>query len=73
MNEICGNIDDVNESNDLLDCLVLAHKFFERHLCGQESLDALYGKYGTGEFDAEEYGGNENSLFTMMDFCLYPR
>ena len=73
MNEICDNIDDTNECNTLLDCLVLAHKFFERNLCCQNDLDALYEKYGQGGFDVEQYGGNENALFTMMEFCLYPR
>lgn len=73
MNEICDNIDDTNECNTLLDCLVLAHKFFERNLCCQNDLDALYEKYGQGGFDVEEYSGNENALFTMMEFCLYPR
>lgn len=73
MNEIIGNVDDLNESNTMLDCLVLAHKFFERHLCGSSDLDALYEKFGQGGFDADEYQGNENTIFSMMDFCLYPR
>ena len=38
-----------------------------------EDLEALYEKYGQGGFDVEEYSGNENALFTMMEFCLYPR
>lgn len=73
MNEIIGNVDDLNESNTFLDCLVLAHKFFESELSGTGDLDELYRKFGQGDFDAEEYAGNENSLFSMMDFCLYPR
>ncbi|VEU43788.1 unnamed protein product [Pseudo-nitzschia multistriata] len=73
MNEIVGNVDDLNESNILLDCLVLAHKFFEQHFSGTSDLDELYNKFGQGDFDAEDYAGNENSIFAMMDFCLYPR
>ena len=73
MNEIIGNVDDLNESHALLDCLVLAHKFFEEHLCGTSDLNAMYEKFGQGDFNAEEYGGNENALFSVMNFCLYPR
>ena len=73
MNEITGNVDDLNASNTMLDCLVLAHKFFERHLSGTSDLDTLYEKFGQGGFDADEYAGNENTIFEMMDFCLYPR
>ena len=73
MNEIIGNVDDFNESHTLLDCLVLAHKFFECYLCGTSDLDALYEKFGQGDFNAEECGGNENIFFSMMDICLYPR
>lgn len=73
MNEITGNVDDLNASNTMLDCLVLAHKFFEFNLCGTSDLDGLYEKFGQGGFDADEYLGNENTIFSMMDFCLYPR
>ena len=73
MNEITGNIDDLNESNAMLDCLVLAHKFFEHDLRGTDDLDEMYEKFGHGGFDVEEYGCNENTIFSMMDFCLYPR
>lgn len=73
MNEITGNVDDLNASNTMLDCLVLAHKFFEQDLCGTSDLDAMYEKFGGGGFDADEYLGNENTVFEMMDFCLYPR
>lgn len=73
LNEISGNVDDLNSSNSMLDCLVLAHKFFERDLCATSDLDALYEKIGNTEFDVDEYGGNESAIFSMMDFCLYPR
>jgi len=73
MNEITGNIDDLNESNAMLDCLVLAHKFFEHDLRGTDDLDEMYEKFGHSGFDIEEYGCNENTIFSMMDFCLYPR
>ena len=73
MNEITGNVDDLNASNTILDCLVLAHKFFEHDLSGTSDLDALYKKFGQGDFDADDYLGNESTIFSMMDFCLYPR
>lgn len=73
MNEIVGNVDDLDASNTILDCLVLAHKFFERRLSDTSDLDTMYEKFGNSSFDADEYSGNENTLFSMMDFCLYPR
>lgn len=73
MNEITGNVDDMDASNTMLDCLVLAHKFFECNLSGTSDLDDLYEKFGQSCFDADEYLGNENTIFSMMDFCLYPR
>lgn len=75
MNELCNDIDDLKESNTLLDCIVLAHKFFEYEMSSRDSLNDLYVKFGgqDAEFDADEYSANENALFTMMDFCLYCR
>jgi hypothetical protein len=71
MSELC-EVDDLEESQALLDCVVLAHKFFERDLSALEDL----GTNGISFFrkwDIEEYVDNETTVFMMMDFCLYPR
>jgi serine/threonine protein kinase len=68
-----GGIENLEESQMLLDCAVLAHKFFEQHLSGRELVDELYQHFAKTEFDPEEYGNNESTTLMMMDFCLYPR
>jgi hypothetical protein len=70
-----NDMDDLKESSALLDCTVLAHKFFEQHLCGSSDLEDLYHCFSNGlqEWDADLYAENESTLFMMMDFCLYPR
>jgi serine/threonine protein kinase len=74
MADLNDDIDDLEESSVLLDCTVLAHKFFEQHLCGVSDIDAMYQHFASGqEFDVESYAENESTLLLMMDMCLYPR
>lgn len=65
------DVDDMNNSQALLDCIILAHKFFERHLTDLEELESEGGKFE--DWDIDEYVDNESTLFMMLDFCLYPR
>lgn len=65
------DVDDMENSQALLDCIVLAHKFFERHL---SDLEALQGSGGRFEgWNVDEYTDNEGTLLMMLDFSLYPR
>jgi serine/threonine protein kinase len=74
MAELCDDVDDLDESLVLLDCTVVAHKFFEQHLCGKSDIDDMYQHFASGrEFDVDAYGENESTLLLMMDMCLYPR
>jgi serine/threonine protein kinase len=77
MAELVGNdvIDNLADCSTLLDCTVLAHKFFEQHLCCASDLERLYQHFSNGraEWDSDAYAENESTLFMMMDFCLYPR
>jgi serine/threonine protein kinase len=71
MSELC-DVDDLNESPQaLLDCVVLAHKFFERDFTDLKELPSLHSLFA--KWDLDEYVDSESTLFMMMDFCLYPR
>jgi hypothetical protein len=70
MSELC-DVDDIREPQGLMDCVVLAHKFFERHLTDLTELSVEYSMFEN--WDLDEYIDNEGTLFMMMDFCLYPR
>ncbi|KAL3917785.1 MAG: hypothetical protein SGARI_007631, partial [Bacillariaceae sp.] len=75
MGEVCDDVDDLVESTVLLDCIVVAHKFFERHYSDPEELEArMYSHFAAGAgFDLEDFSENESTLLMMMDMCLYPR
>eukprot|EP00980_Cylindrotheca_fusiformis_P017141 scaffold5276_cov134-Cylindrotheca_fusiformis.AAC.8 len=64
-------VDDMNENQTLLDCIVLAHKFFELHLSNLEELQDSGGRFEGWDLDG--YADNEGTIFTMLDFSLYPR
>ena len=66
------DVDDTEESQILLDCIVLAHKFFERHLSDLADLSNSGGKRFEN-WDTDQYVDNEGTLFMMLDFSLYPR
>jgi hypothetical protein len=69
-------IDDSSSSQALVDCVLLAHRFFELEL---PDLDELKNqdKEGKGSvFDnwtVEGYVDNEAALLYLLDYCLYPR
>jgi serine/threonine protein kinase len=68
-----GGIDDISENQTLLDCIVVAHKFFETDLSRRQDVNAMYQQFAKTDFDVNEFSNNEETLFMMMDFCLYPR
>ena len=72
ISQLEDNIDDLKESQALLDCIVLAHKFCERHLTNLHELPSEGGPRFRN-WDVDQYVDNESTLFMMMDFCLYPR
>lgn len=68
------SLDDLSESQGLVDCVVLAARFFEKeafHLSWVESLNT--GVLKKCHWDAETYIDNEYTIFMLLDFCLYPR
>jgi serine/threonine protein kinase len=72
MEELDDELDDIKESSTLLDCVVLAFRFWERDLLDLEDLE----ERTTGSFaswNQTEYTDNEATIFLMLDYCLYPR
>mmetsp|Transcript_29483 Transcript_29483/g.54028 ORF Transcript_29483/g.54028 Transcript_29483/m.54028 type:complete len:469 (-) Transcript_29483:292-1698(-) len=70
--EIDDTLDNIKESQTLLDCVVLASKFFEPELPNLEELEEeTSGSFSNWSLD--EYVDNESTIFMLMDFCLTPR
>jgi serine/threonine protein kinase len=67
------DVDDIKESQALLDCCVLAHKFFEKDLVDLTELEEETTSGFFKDWETEQYADNEGTIFMMMDFCLYPR
>jgi serine/threonine protein kinase len=70
--QLDDDLDDITQSQSLLDCVVLAHRFWETEVYNLKELDAT-NKGIFGSWSLEEYIDNEATLFMIMDYCLYPR
>mmetsp|Transcript_6151 Transcript_6151/g.7969 ORF Transcript_6151/g.7969 Transcript_6151/m.7969 type:complete len:296 (+) Transcript_6151:3-890(+) len=84
MEQLDDAIDDYKNNNNsesqaLLDCVVLAHRFFEvdaidlNELEQENEEDAKTKKGVFGGWSLSEYIDFESTLFMLLDFCLYPR
>ena len=71
MEQLDDTLDD-DHSQTLLDCVVLAHRFFEVHVLDLEDM-ADQDKGLFANWTLEEYVDNEATLFMILDYCLYPR
>jgi serine/threonine protein kinase len=69
MSQLCDMEDPDDQA--FLDCIVLAHKFFERHLTDIRELNEAHASFEN--WDIEGYVDNEGTVFMLLDFCLYPR
>ena len=65
------DVDDMDSSQALLDCIVLAHKFFELELTDLNQLSEASKRFES--WDVDEYADNEGTIFMLLDFCLLPR
>ncbi len=66
--------DDLSESQALCDCVVLAHQFFEREIWSLQAMEELdSGIFREFDWCSERYVDTEETIFMLMDFCLYPR
>ena len=72
--EVETNIDDLQESQALVDCVVLAHKFFEKEVWNLRAIEQFdEGIFSTLDWSLRKYSDNESTIWMVMDFCLYPR
>jgi len=69
--EIDDMIDNLKESQGLLDCVVLANRFFEVELLDLVTLNETVPSFS--DWSLDEYLDTENTLFVLMDYCLLPR
>lgn len=73
MEQLDDTLDDgIANSQTLLDCVVLAYRFFEAHVLDLEEM-AVQDKGLFANWNLEEYIDNEATLFLILDYCLYPR
>ena len=69
------DIEKVNESQSLLDCVILASKFFEQDLIDLSQIEHDLKKKNRqfANWKKEVYINTENTIWMLMDFCLFPR
>ena len=75
MEQLDDELDDIANTQTLLDCVVLACRFYEEELISLQELEEDDGGYFTSfkGFDIETYRDNETAIFSIMDYSLYLR
>jgi serine/threonine protein kinase len=69
--QLDDTIDDLNQSQGLLDCVVLASRFFEIHLLDLNEVSGCSQSFS--DWDLESYLDTESTIWMLMDYCLLPR
>ena len=68
------DIEKVKKSQSLLDCVILASKFFEQDLIDLSQLEYMKQKNQYfANWKKDVYINTENTIWMLMDFCLFPR
>jgi len=70
--QLDDTLDDLAASQSLLDCIVLAYRFWELEVVDLHAMDSA-DKGSFAKWSLEEYVDNEATIFMIMDYCLYPR
>eukprot|EP01082_Thalassiosira_pseudonana_P001707 g956.t1 g956 contig10:1070745-1072186(-) len=75
MEELDDEMDDITNTQTLLDCVVVASRFYEEELLSLEELCDDGGEYYKSfkDFDVDTYRDNEAALFMSLDYCMYMR
>lgn len=75
MEELDDELDDIANTQTLLDCVVVASRFYEEDLICLEELEEDDGGYYPSfkNFDVETFRDNEMAIFSSMDYSLYIR
>mmetsp|Transcript_23132 Transcript_23132/g.38112 ORF Transcript_23132/g.38112 Transcript_23132/m.38112 type:complete len:438 (-) Transcript_23132:64-1377(-) len=71
MEQLDDDIDNISETQTLLDCIIIANKFYEQELIDVDSLAEEYPSFRN--FDIDSYRDNEVALCSLTDYCLYLR
>ena len=71
MEQLDDELENISETQTLLDCIVIANKFYEQELIDVDSLAEEYPSFQN--FDLNSFRDNEFALCSLMDYCLYLR
>ena len=71
MEQLDDELDNITETQTLLDCIIIANKFYEQELIDIDSLAEEYPSFG--DFDIDTFRDNEVALCSLMDYCMYLR
>ena len=71
MAQLDDEIDNISETQTLLDCIIIANKFYEQELIDIDSLSEEYPSFEN--FDIDTFRDNEVALCSLTDYCLYLR
>eukprot|EP00984_Skeletonema_dohrnii_P012687 scaffold5184_cov119-Skeletonema_dohrnii-CCMP3373.AAC.1 len=71
MEQLDDELENISETQTLLDCVIIANKFYEQELIDIDSLAEEYPSFQ--DFDIDTFRDNEVALCSLMDYCLYLR
>ena len=69
MEQLDDEMEDIANTQTLLDCVIVASRFYEEELLDLEGLDSGSFK----DFDIDTFRDNEGAILSIMDYCLYIR
>jgi len=75
MEQLDDELEDIANTQTLLDCAVVASRFYEEELISLEELEEDNGEHYPSfkDFDVETFRDNEGAIFSIMDYSLYLR
>mmetsp|Transcript_42398 Transcript_42398/g.74315 ORF Transcript_42398/g.74315 Transcript_42398/m.74315 type:complete len:446 (+) Transcript_42398:188-1525(+) len=75
MEQLDDEMDDIANTQTLLDCVVMASRFYEEELISLKELEEDDGEHYPSfkDFDIETFMDNEGAIFSIMDYSLYLR
>ena len=68
--QIDDELDDIANSQTLLDCVIVASRFYEEELI---DLEGISENPSFQDFDIDTFRDNEGAILSIMDYCLYLR
>ena len=68
--QIDDELDDIANSQTMLDCVIVASRFYEEELI---DLEGISENPSFQDFDIDTFRDNEGAILSIMDYCLYLR